>query len=102
GQERGPAFEPNAVAIVATGRFTGKAAADAAVERIRKRGGDPSRTALGSFESVRDLRGTGEVAARDDLIVLSDGAYLRAIIAAAEGHRAGGNEAHRARARVAT
>jgi len=98
--ERKASFEPNAVAVVAVGRFTGRAAADAAVERIRARGGDPSRTTLGSFESVRDLRGNGEVAARDGLVVLSDGAYLRAVLAAAEGHRSDGNENERTRDRV--
>jgi hypothetical protein len=86
--------------VVAAGRFRGKAAADAAVEHIRARGGEPVRTALGSFESVRDLRGTGEVAARDGLLVLSDGAYFRAVLAAAEGQRPDGSEVERARDRV--
>jgi hypothetical protein len=93
-------FEPNAVAVVAAGRFNGKAAADAAVQGIRARGGEPVRTKLGSFESVRDLRASGEVAARDGLVVLSDGAYLRAVLAAAEGQRTDGSEAERARDRV--
>ena len=98
--ERNASFEPDAVAVVASGRFTGKAAADAAVERIRSHGGEPSRTTLGSFESVRDLRGTGEVAARDGLVILSDGSYLRAVLTAAEGKRGDGNESERTRDRV--
>jgi hypothetical protein len=98
--EKKAAFEPDAVAIVASGRFSGKSAADAAVERIRARGGEPSRTTLGRFESVRDLRGTGEVAARDGLVVLSDGSYLRAVLAAAEGERSDGSESERTRDRV--
>jgi hypothetical protein len=98
--ERGSAFEPDSLAVVAVGRFTGKAAADAAVERIRARGGDPIRTPLGTFESVRDLRATGEVATRDGLFVLSDGAYLRAVLAAAEGHRSDGNASEKLRDRV--
>jgi hypothetical protein len=89
-------FEPGAVAVVAVGRFSGAAAADAAVDRIRKRGGEPVRTELGSFESVRDLGAGGEVAARDGMVVLSDGAYLRAVLAAAEGRRRDGTEAERA------
>jgi len=93
-------FEPNAVAVVAAGRFRGKAAADAAVEHIRARGGEPVRTRLGSFESVRDLRANGEVAARDGLVVLSDGAYFRAVLAAAEGQRTEGSEVDRTRDRV--
>jgi hypothetical protein len=93
-------FEPDALAIVVAGRFTGKAAADAAIARIRARGGDPVRTTLGSFESVRDLRASGEVATRDGLLVLSDGSYLRAVLAAAEGHRADGSPSEKTRDRV--
>jgi hypothetical protein len=94
------AFEPDALAVVVAGRFTGKAAADAAMARIRARGGDPVRTTLGSFESVRDLRASGEVATRDGLFVLSDGSYLRAVLAAAEGHRADGSPSEKTRDRV--
>jgi hypothetical protein len=93
-------FEPNAVAVVASGRFTGNAAADTAAERIRARGGKPVRTRLGSFESVRDLEAGGEVAARDGLVVLSDGGYLRAVLNAAEGQRSDGSETERTRDRV--
>jgi hypothetical protein len=100
--ERATAFEPDSLAVIAVGRFTGKAAADAAVEGIRARGGDPVRTPLGSFESVRDLRATGEVATRDGLLVLSDGAYLRAVLAAADGHRTDGSASEKIRDRVHT
>jgi hypothetical protein len=93
-------LDANSVVVVARGRFTGVAAAEAAVERIRARGGEPVHTKLGSFESVRDLRGAGEVAARDGLFVLSDGGYLRAVLAAAEGQRSDGTEAERMRDRV--
>jgi hypothetical protein len=93
-------FEPDAVAVVAVGRFAGRAAADAAFQRIRERHGEPVRTRLGSFESVRNLRGGGEVAARDGLVIVSDGAYLRAVLAAAEGQRVVGSEAENTRDRV--
>ncbi len=94
------AFEPDALVVVVAGRFTGNAAADAAVSRIRARGGNPVRTTLGSFESVRDLNGTGEVATRDGLLVLGDGAYLRAVLAGAEGHRATGSDSEQISDRV--
>lgn len=100
GLERKAAFEPDALVVVVVGRFKGKAAADAAAERIRSRGGDPMRTTLGSFESVRDLRASGEVAARDGLLVLGDGSYLRAVLAAAEGHRATGSPSEQVRDKV--
>jgi hypothetical protein len=88
--ERRASVDPDELVVVASGRFMGNAAADAAVTRIRERGGSPVRTMLGSFVSVRDLLGSGEVATRDGLLVLGDGAYLRAVLAAAEGLRATG------------
>jgi hypothetical protein len=100
GRERGASFEPDAVALVASGKFSSRAVTDAAVERIRARGGEPLVTRVGSFDSVRDLKGNGEVATRDGLVVLSDGAYSRAVIAAAEGHRSDGTELERTRDRV--
>jgi hypothetical protein len=100
GREHGASFEPDAVALVATGNFPTKAITDAAFERIRARGGKPLLTKVGSFDSVRDLEGSGEVSARDGLLVLSDGAYLRALLAAAEGHRSDGTDLERTRDHV--
>ena len=56
---------------------------------IRKRGGDPARSRLGAFESVRDRKKPlGEVALRaDGLFVLSGGEYFRAVVDAASGAR---------------
>lgn len=56
---------------------------------IRKRGGEPARSRLGAFESVRDRKKPlGEVALRaDGLFVLSGGEYFRAVVDAASGAR---------------
>jgi hypothetical protein len=54
---------------------------------IRKRGGNPVRSSLGKFSSVRDQsKPLGEVAIRaDGLFVLSGGQYFRDVIDAASG-----------------
>jgi len=77
-------------ALIATGRFTAESLSACAEARIRTRGGNALRTALGSFTSVRDRSRAGELAVRDGLFVLSNGAYLRELIDAADGHRADG------------
>jgi hypothetical protein len=87
-------------AIIASGRFLGSAVADCAERGIRARQGDPVRTTIGSFSSVRARNRAGEVAARDGLLVLSDGSYLRELLDAAEGHRAEGTPEERERDRL--
>jgi hypothetical protein len=68
---------------------------------IRKRGGQPVRSSLGRFKSVRDQgKPLGEVAIRDDgLFVLSGGQYFRDVVDAANG-AALGDEASRLRTQV--
>jgi hypothetical protein len=68
---------------------------------IRKRGGQPVRSSLGRFTSVRDQgKPLGEVAIRDDgLFVLSGGQYFRDVVDAANGASLG-DEASRLRTQV--
>jgi hypothetical protein len=68
---------------------------------IKKRGGQPVRSSLGRFTSVRDqTKPLGEVAIRDDgLFVLSGGQYFRDVLDAANG-AAPGDEAARLRTQV--
>lgn len=68
---------------------------------IRKRGGQPVRSNLGRFTSVRDQgKPLGEVAIRDDgLFVLSGGQYFRDVVDAANG-AAVGDDAARLRTQV--
>jgi len=72
-------------AAIAVGRFT-KAAA-LACARASVGNGAALRTTIGSFETVRDPQKSGELAARDGLLVVSDGDYLRAVLDRAEGQR---------------
>ncbi|RYZ01495.1 MAG: hypothetical protein EOO73_35370 [Myxococcales bacterium] len=67
---------------------------------IRKRGGNPVRSTLGDFRSVRDQKKPlGEIAIRSDgLFVLSGGQYFRDVVDAASG-RFVADEAARERAR---
>jgi len=88
---------PDELALVGTGRFLGRDVASCAEARVSAAHGDPVRTTIGSFTSVRDRKKTGEVAARDGLLVVSDGLYLRELIDAADGTRAEGTPAERAR-----
>jgi len=68
---------------------------------IRKRGGQPVRSTLGAFTSVRDQgKPLGEVAMRSDgLFILSGGQYFRNVVDAAGGAVAG-DEAARLRSQV--
>ena len=83
--------------LIAAGRFQGSAVAACAAQQIRARHGDPVQTRIGSFASVRDRHQTAEVSARDGLLVVSEGAYLRELLDGAEGQRGEGSEAERAR-----
>jgi hypothetical protein len=96
-------FEPtgaDSFALIATGRFLGASVADCAERGIVARQGEAVRTTIGSFASVRDRRRSGEVAARDGLLVLSAGEYLRALLDGAEGRRAEGEPEQRERDRL--
>lgn len=68
---------------------------------IRRRGGEPVRSTLGAFRSVRDAaRPIGEVAIRGDgLFVLSGGQYFRDVIDTASG-TPHGDEAARLRTQL--
>ena len=87
----------DAFALIAAGRFTAAKLSACAEARIETRHGDPVKTTIGSFTSVRDRSHTGEIAVRDGLFVLSDGPYLRALIDAADGHRPDGTPAEHQR-----
>ncbi len=87
-------------ALIGKGTFSAKDVAACAEERIRSRGGEPSRTTIGSFVSVRDQEAKGELAARDGLFALGEGPYLRELLDAAEGHRPNGSEEQRLRDRL--
>jgi hypothetical protein len=84
-------------AVIGTGRFGGRAVADCASARIAERGGKASVTNLGSFASVRDRDLAAEMAAKDGLLVLSEGRYLREILDISEGRVSEGNELERLR-----
>jgi hypothetical protein len=88
------------VAVIAGGRFVGPVVADCVARQIAARGGEPVRTTIGAFASVRDRKRAGEIAVRNGLLVLSDGRYLRSILDAAAGHRSEGSEAERVRDRL--
>jgi hypothetical protein len=88
---------PDALALIGSGHFRGKDVASCAEARVRAAHGDPVRTPIGSFTSVRDRRKSGEIAARDGLLVVSDGLYLRELIDAADGPRGDGTPAEHER-----
>lgn len=88
------------LALIASGRFSAKKVIDCAIARIRSRGGEPSVTGGGALQRVSDRSAEGEVAARDGLLVVSDGAYLAAILRAAEGKEPPASEAERSRDRL--
>ncbi len=99
----GAGLEPSSAdsfALIAAGRFLGASVADCAERGIRARQGEAVRTTIGSFASVRDRRRAGEMAARDGLLVLSQGEYLRALLDGAEGRRPEGAPAERERDRL--
>jgi hypothetical protein len=95
--EAAGAASPGALGLVASGHFAGANVVACAERRVRARGGEPMKTTIGSFASVRDRRHVGEIAARDGLLVVSDGSYLRDLLDAADGHRADGTPAERER-----
>jgi hypothetical protein len=84
------------IVVVASGRFVAAIVADCAAQKIAARGGEVVRTGIGSFITVRDRKSAGEIAVRNGLLVLSDGAYLRNVLDAADGHAHPGSELERA------
>jgi hypothetical protein len=91
---------PDSFALIATGHFLGHSVAGCAERGIAARKGQAVRTTIGGFTSVRDRRRSGEVAARDGLLVVSDGEYLRELLDGAEGRRAEGSPEERERDRL--
>jgi hypothetical protein len=86
-----------AIALIAAGRFVAPVVADCVARETKERGGEPVRTTIGAFVSVRDRKRAGEIAVRDGLYVLGDGPYLRAVLDAAGGHRPDGTAAEQIR-----
>jgi hypothetical protein len=89
-------------AVIGAGHFQGRIVAGCASARIATRGGEVSITNVGSFTSVRDRELDAEVAARNGLVVLSEGRYLREILDIAEGRTREGNELEKLRDRLHT
>lgn len=82
---KGDATQPP-FGIAIGGEFTEAAVTSCAVRVVEKRGGEPARAKLGSFQAIRDRRATGEVAIRDGgPLLLSEGWYLREMIDALDG-----------------
>ncbi|WP_438025779.1 hypothetical protein [Sorangium sp. So ce233] len=74
--------------LVASGAVQGEALLACASKVIQARGGQPVVSTLGSFRAVRDssAEGRGEIAVRPGgPILLGGGAYLRAMVDAADG-----------------
>jgi hypothetical protein len=94
-------FGSGSLAVIAGGTFRSTAVSDCAMASIRARGGDPVLTPIGSFVGVRDRRrGGAEIVARDGLLVVSEGAYLRALLDAADGKGTEGGDLERTRDRL--
>jgi hypothetical protein len=82
---------PQDFGIVASGRFSGAEISHCAKTAIAQRGGEPVQSKLGSFDSVRDRKASsGEIAAKDGLVVVSDGDYFRKLLDLAEGKGSAG------------
>jgi hypothetical protein len=98
---RAPNARASDFALLAQTSLTPEPVLRCAEAVMRKRGGQPVRSSLGRFTSVRDQgKPLGEVAIRDDgLFVLSGGQYFRDVLDAANGV-ALGDEAARLRTRV--
>lgn len=73
--------------VAATGEFSARRISACARAVIRRRGGVPVQTRIGSFLAVRDEKGHGgEIAVRDGgPVLLGAGSYLLAMIDAADG-----------------
>jgi hypothetical protein len=72
--------------VIANGRFTAAEITRCASTAINARGGEAVRSKLDSFDTVRDRNGSsGEIAAKDGLVVVSGGNYFRELLNTAEG-----------------
>lgn len=72
--------------VIANGRFTAAEITRCASTAITARGGDPVRSKLDSFDTVRDRTANGgEIAAKDGLVVVSGGSYFRDLLDSVEG-----------------
>jgi hypothetical protein len=84
---------PEDFGIVAAGRFSAADITRCASSAISARGGETVQTKLGSFDSVRDRKaGSGEIAAKDGLLVVSGGSYFRELLDSAESNRSAGEQ----------
>jgi len=92
-----PGEEPS-FGIVASGHFEADAVLGCAAKVLAKRGGEPQKSRIGSFVSVRDRSRSGpEIAVRDGgPVLVGEGPYFRAMLDAAEGEGPNllGDEAH--------
>jgi hypothetical protein len=76
---------PEDFGIVASGRFAAADIIRCANRAIAARGGEAVQSKLGSFDSVRDRKpSSGEIAAKDGLVVVSDGSYFQKLLDSAE------------------
>jgi hypothetical protein len=73
--------------IVARGAPAADALLACAERFVRARGGEPVRSSIGGFQTVRDrsARSSGEIAAKRELVLVGTGEALRGMIDAAEG-----------------
>jgi len=98
---RGQTRDAGDFALIAETSLDPQAVLACAESLIRKRGGQPGRSSLGAFTSVRDqAKPLGEVAMRaDGLFILSGGQYFRDVLDTAGGS-ASGDEAARLRMQI--
>jgi hypothetical protein len=79
---------------VATGRWAKARVLRCAELTIVDRKGEPALTRIGSFSTIRDRRGGGELAVRDGgPLILSGGGYFRALLDYAESSKPGAEPA---------
>lgn len=83
-----PAREGADFGVVAVGSFAADPIVACASKLIERRGGQPLRSSIGGFVTVRDAKsvdGEGELAVRSGMLLLGGGAYLRTLVDTAEG-----------------
>lgn len=72
--------------VIANGRFTAAEITRCASSVIDARGGEALRSKLDGFDTVRDRNGSsGEIGAKDGLVVVSGGNYFRELLNSAGG-----------------
>jgi len=72
--------------VIANGRFSAAEILRCASSSIQARGGEAVRSKVDSFDTVRDRSGSsGEIAAKDGLLIVSGGNYFRELLDSAEG-----------------